>query len=707
MHTHTPARFTHRFTHRYPRRFITTLLALIVLSPAAFAARPVGSEPPPVLLRGVSVIDVDQGSASGPQDVLIRAGLIERIADPGSIDPPTDARQVDAAGRYLIPGLFDAHVHILAGQGVFEPLLIAHGVTAARDTGAPTEAILEARRQSASHDFVGPDLIVTGAIIDGRPPVWPMSEECETAEEARDAVRRLAAAGVDQIKVYSRLPREAYFAALAEARALGLPVTGHVPESVTLEEAIEAGQDCIEHFEGFAPLLRRLNPPERAPDRTGVFAGFDGWLRYGSVDRERLDAVLDQLAEHAVMQCPTLAVWHGLASDPSIREDARMAYIPGMLGGMWAGALNEEFAGFVRLAMRSMRSLVADLHAAGVPMMIGTDLGNPFVFPGWSVHEEMRRFRDAGVPDAEVLRMATIVPARFCGVHDRLGTVEEGKQASLVLLNANPLEDIGAVSEIEAVFLRGRLFDRADLDALLAQAAEDARGQTPVAAKIELRLPGEVLHRGTLTQTFQQWDAGAEHFLVTRSDDGLRLLVHNAPTGGGLQPTLSMLHHDPDGRLVRAEWTQLTETPVRAVYTIENNRLTATARRGDDEPETVTIDLPDGAIVTPSVFAADMLILPTLALAPGESREVELVSFGFPSWQPQRARTTIERHDPEPITLGQGDHARTVEAIPYTTRTRSPAGETVSRVWLGPDGLLLRSQLDLGYGTLRAEIAAE
>ena len=170
------------------------------------------------------------------------------------------------------------------------------------------------------------------------------------------------------------------------------------------------------------------------------------------------------------MQCPTVAVFAGLKAlaDDEDGTDPRLESVSPMLKQMWRQPGYLSYAGVAGSLVPHKLDLVRRMHGHGVPLMIGTDLGNPYVFPGISVHEEMRRFADAGIPIADVLRMATIVPARFCGAGDRLGTVEAGKTASLLLLRAIPLESIANAAEIETVILGGRVFGRARLDRLAA-----------------------------------------------------------------------------------------------------------------------------------------------------------------------------------------------------------------------------------------------
>ena len=465
------------------------------------------------VIRDVSVVDVEVGVVRSNQDVYVVDGRIHRIATALDVVPGR-FKHVDGSGLYLMPGLFDAHVHLMAGGDAFGPMLVANGVTCVRDTGAATAAIVAMRDGASSGPSVLPRIICTGAIVDGDPPVWPFSHPCDEPEEARAAVRKLADAGVDQIKVYSLLKADVYRAAVDEAHKLGLKATGHVPLDVTLDQAMAAGQDCCEHLTGFEKVIGEMagwQPPN--PDAR--WAWFGAWASYTDIPAHELEAFARRVAASGMHQCPTIVVMQGIgraANTDDANKDPRMAYVPPALLSFWGGQRYAAMADNARNAARSMKAMVAELHRAGVPIMVGTDLANPYVFAGFSVHDEMVNFQDAGIPAADVLRAATVVPARFCGVADTLGTVDEGKAASLVLVRGNPLVDVRHAADIEAVFLDGRYLDRNTLDGMLEGVATANR---PIVAVDEerLELPGAEVARGRYLSKFQEFDAGAKSSL--------------------------------------------------------------------------------------------------------------------------------------------------------------------------------------------------
>jgi imidazolonepropionase-like amidohydrolase len=425
----------------------------------------------------VTVIDVAEGVAVPGQTVVVVGDRIERMGPVAEIELPGGASILDGRGRYLMPGLVDAHVHFLDAS-TFGPLMIANGITLVRDTGMPTDFVLEVRSGLNRGDLLGPEMVATGAILDGTPPIIPsISVGVQTPAEARAAVRQQAAAGVDMIKVYSRLTRDAFLAILDEAKVLGLRVVGHVPETVSIEDAAAAGLACSEHFFGFEQVIGRLlgGPVRSTYAGMGADAGY--LLRLGEVDPQALQEVFGRLRKSGLTVCPTVVTFKvGVQTTQFQSGDFPLdEYISSTVletwRALWAGQADLPDA-----IWQNWAKMVFALNEAGVPLMAGTDLSVPGVIPGFSLHDELAIWQDAGIPAADILRSATLVPARFMGLGDRLGSLAEGKTASMVLLRANPLEDIGNARNIEAVFLRGRYFDRAALDRMLEEARERVQG---------------------------------------------------------------------------------------------------------------------------------------------------------------------------------------------------------------------------------------
>jgi len=429
-----------------------------------------------VTITGVSVVDVERGVIVPDQTVLVEKERITRIGPSDQVATAPDSQVVDGRGLFLMPGLVDAHVHDFDPE-VFGRVLLANGVTLVRDMGLPTEQALKLRQDANSGVLPWPEMVVTGAILDGQPPQIPeISLGLRTPAEARAAVQSQAAAGVDQIKVYADLEIGLLQAIIDEAHKLGLKVVGHVPEAVYVEDAVAAGLDEIEHLHGFDKVVGKLLGKPITLRRGGQGVDARYWPLLAEVDRIELRTVLQRIAANGVAVCPTVVVFKmGVHFHAAIAgEHEGSEYISPGIREVWRvkWASQEDCP---EVIWQSMAAFVRELYEAGVPLLVGTDLIVAGIVPGYAVHEEMAIWQEAGIPAADVLRGATIVPAQLMGLGDRLGTVGEGKVASMVLTRANPLEDVRHAREIAGVFLRGRYFGRADLDRLLAEARELAK----------------------------------------------------------------------------------------------------------------------------------------------------------------------------------------------------------------------------------------
>ncbi len=412
----------------------------------------------------VTVIDATGAPAQTDMTVEIQDGRIAKIAKTGKINAGASTHVVDARGKFLIPGLWDMHVHTIfgdwlpGGREITLPLFVANGVTGVRDMGGELETLLEWRKEIGQGKLLGPRMIVSGPMLDGPQPRFPSSVAIRTPEDGRKAVDDIA----------------------EEARKQGIPFAGHVPDTIRASEASNAGQKSFEHligiFEGSSPLEGEFL---KGPKGIGKFMQ--------TFDDARAHALAALLAKNHTWQCPTL-VWErggNLLDGTDFASDTRVKYAP----SAWKDVTWKRFSDEIRqgyatddLATRKRfvqkeLDVVNLLHRAGVQFLTGTDTAAGVrVFPGFSLHEELQLFVKAGFTPMEALQTATLNPAKYLGMQDRLGTIEKGKLADLVLLDANPLEDIANTQKIAAVFLNGRYFSRADLDKILEQVENAARG---------------------------------------------------------------------------------------------------------------------------------------------------------------------------------------------------------------------------------------
>jgi imidazolonepropionase-like amidohydrolase len=375
-----------------------------------------------------------------------------------------------------MPGLVDAHVHYFDAP-VFGRVMIANGVLLVRDMGMPNEYILPLRDELNQGKTLGPEMVATGSMLDGDPPMIPtIALGLKTPEEAQTAVRQQAKAGADMIKVYSALDRDVYLAIMDEAEKQGIKVVGHVPDTVYLEDAVTAGQSSIEHWFGFQKVIANLLGEPLDLNHGWMSSGADYLIRIGEVDPQALHDFYQRLEKSGVIIVPTVVTFRNLpdVDNLELQNLPHEEYISTDLFSMWKA----QWAGQTEMpdAMwQSWAQMVKQMNEAGIPVMVGTDLMCPGLVPGYSVHEEMLIWQEAGIPPADILRSATLVPAQFMELGDRLGSISEGKTASMILVRANPLEDIRNAQQIESVFLRGQYFSRADLDRLLDEAKELAQ----------------------------------------------------------------------------------------------------------------------------------------------------------------------------------------------------------------------------------------
>jgi imidazolonepropionase-like amidohydrolase len=452
-------------------------------------------------IRGTTVVDVRDGSLVPGQTVLIQGNRIVAVGPVEEVVVPGNAEILEAAATHLIPGLWDMHSHALGSTGAFAQLfkaVLANGVTGIRDP-QPSSRDLAAMIAPALLGGLmhGPiRLVVAGNMVDGPNPAWPGSAVAATPERARAIVDSLVDAGAPFIKVYSKLWPPTYLAIAERARQRGIPFVGHVPSSVSAAAASDAGQRSIEHFTGVMlgctsaeeSALAQLNAWEAASSQgdstvseNQAFGQRAMAARSAPFDEGRCRDLLELFARNETWQVPTLvAAWAiSHASDSAIASDTRTRYTPrdGVLS-YWQGLLERIGAVSNTLAMYERQQRIAGMmEEHGVPLLIGTDMPNmPRVYPGFSVHDEMKLLVETGLSPLYVLQGATINPARFFGLTDSLGTVEEGKLADLVLLEGNPLEDVTNTQRIRAVVANGQLYRRSHLAAMLEDlAAESAR----------------------------------------------------------------------------------------------------------------------------------------------------------------------------------------------------------------------------------------
>jgi imidazolonepropionase-like amidohydrolase len=428
-------------------------------------------------INHVTIVDATGTPPQADMTVVVKDGRIVAIGKSDAVRAPADARAVDGSGKYLIPGLWDMHVHEVFGdwlpqnEKVVLPLFVANGVTGVRDMGGDLDVLKVWRAEIAAGQLLGPRMIIAGPMLDGPVPRFPSSAPVANAADGRKVVDDLKAQGVDFIKIQSLIPRDGYFAAADEAKKLGIVFVGHVPDAVRASEASNAGQKSIEHFTGiFEGCTAIEDQLIKGPKGLG--------LNVKNYDPVRAQALIALMAKNQTWQVPTLVWERGqwLVDDIDLSHDPLIKYAP----RSWKDRTWPMFVSDIKKDMdtdplpvrkkfvQMELDMTLAMFRAGVPFMAGTDTAaGVHIFPGFSLHQELVLFQQAGLTPMQALQTATLNPAKFMGRTADLGTVEKGKLADLVLLDANPLEDIANTRRIRGVVLAGRYFDRPALDRML------------------------------------------------------------------------------------------------------------------------------------------------------------------------------------------------------------------------------------------------
>ena len=431
-----------------------------------------------IAITHVSVIDVESGDIRYDYTVLVSGNRISYVGPATSATIPADARIIDGRGKFLMPGLWDMHVHgfVWVFSEFAGPLMIANGITGARDMGWHIDTTLRWSADIAAGREVGPRL-VAGARVDGAVNKTKFVAHVVTEQDGVRAVDTLAqkkggSRRADFLEVYSGIPRSAYFGLVREAKKLGVPFAGLVPYSVSVVEASNAGQRSLEHEDDLMRACTSRDSVLRArfADTTNVDRNpittmkAQAHLVQTSYDPAKCEYVIATLARNQTWVTPTLVVYQPYvhAFDSASTHPEWSAYVPGMVQGGWvlrASTIKPADS----MTMRSYFSFdrTRNLKEAGVKLLAGTDMPQPFVYPGFSLHQELELLVRSGLTPLEALRTATYNPAEFLGALDTLGTVARGKLADLLLLDANPLADIRNTRRIAVVIANGRVFDQA------------------------------------------------------------------------------------------------------------------------------------------------------------------------------------------------------------------------------------------------------
>lgn len=443
---------------------------------------------------GATVVPMNREGTLADQTVVVRGDKIVRVA-PASTFDTKNATVIDAHGKWIVPGLADMHIHTWVDHDFSMYLL--NGVTTVRDMfGSPQH--LKWRSDIAAGKLDGPTLITAGPIVDGDPPVWPGSAVVTTPDAARQVVRDQKQAGYDFIKVYNGLSQESYDAIADEAKKQGIWFAGHVPKAVAIEKAIASGQRTIEHLDGYIP-----------------FAG----------EAHVSPEIVAATAKSGVWNCPTLVVMDrfGHLDDPAgLASTPGLEYVSAPVRAQWDPKNDFRLAKWTPEMFAKTRErneighkLVADLQKAGAHLVLGTDTGNPYVVPGFAVHDELALLVKSGLTPWQAIRMATAAPAELLEKPGSFGVVAEGARADLVMVDADPLKNVGALANPPLVVVRGKVHKH---DELLA--AVTAKPADPMASLPEIEVEGEKLAAAHYDVVLNGTVIGHERALISKLADG-------------------------------------------------------------------------------------------------------------------------------------------------------------------------------------------
>jgi hypothetical protein len=404
---------------------------------------------------------------------------------------------IDATGKYLIPGLWDAHIHFSYDTSLapYMPgLFLAHGITSVRDTGGPINFVVRMKDLSLKDSIKNPNVYIAGPLIDGTPnvynnssPSFPLlSIENNDIIEIESNVLGIVDKEVDFLKAYEMLTENQFLALMRIAKKRNLNVTGHIPLSMTLFSAIDSGLNGIEHLRNLAlsvasnsdelykERLELLKNPDDLPgsDLRSLIHSKQRMRALDSIDYNKFDEAADLLVSNNVWQTPTLFLYRNFSrkifKDPSFIK--QLNKLPSQTKQKWIKEISDIDTIVDKSGLRYsnwLEKATGELHKKNVPFMAGTDTPIGYLIPGRSLHVELEVLVESGFSNLEAIKSATVNPATFLGLEDKVGQIKSGHKADLVILNSNPLDLIRNTQDISAVIKNGQLLSRESLDSLM------------------------------------------------------------------------------------------------------------------------------------------------------------------------------------------------------------------------------------------------
>ncbi|GAA4327396.1 amidohydrolase family protein [Pontixanthobacter gangjinensis] len=480
---------------------ITTIFSLTLILGLTFQV----SIAQTTAIKNVTIIDVLEGVAKPNMTVIINGEKILAV-NQTKITPSTDFRVIDGTGKYLIPGLWDMHMHNVSDtieaipwdfyypdskekdmRKLYMPIALAFGVTGVRELSGGLKT-LELKQQINSGEILGPHMVVGSPLLDGPNPLFPTHQviAINGTEKAKDVVTKLHKQGFDFLKTYSFLSAESYRAIHERALELGMEVSGEIPISVSVWEAVELGHRTIEHMTGielacsdqekelrkkYIARINNLNTDPTSEDRLDIWNKSE-WEPLETLNSNLCQKLHNYLAENNTYIVPTLLIQHMAShfNDPRLENNQNLKNLYPWFADLTPIANQFDPKRRLKKIHDYRLKIISNLNDAGVNILAGSDTN-----AGYTLHLELELLVKGGLPPIDALRAATIEPARYLKREMEIGSVTPGKIADLVLLNANPLQDISNTQKIETVIFKGNLLDRSKLDRMLNQLENKAK----------------------------------------------------------------------------------------------------------------------------------------------------------------------------------------------------------------------------------------
>ncbi len=453
-------------------------------------------------IENISTIDPEAGLIEN-QTVIIKSGKIYKVFSSNEIRLAKNNKIIDGTGKYLIPGLWDAHVHFAYIEDLAPSmfaLFLSYGITSVRDTGGEIEFVKSLKEKAMNNPTDAPRVMIAGPLLDGISNVYdgsdnnhpPLSVRLASLEEVAKYVNKLDSIGVDFLKAYEMLSLEQFIMIAQMAKEKGLKVTGHIPLSMDVISASNAGLSSMEHMRNLE-LSCASNADELLKQRREILTTGEGdpgsllrlliyqdqrEVAIQNYDKNKANEILQVLAKNQTWQIPTLVLSTASSEKyftyPEWQESFK--YLPDSIGQQWkknTDAMKDgKVTPFRQQYSRWLFDMVKKIHQADIDIMAGTDCPIFYMTPGYSLHQELIMLVEAGLSPLDALKTATLNPAKYFNLENELGSIQENKWADLVILDANPLEDIRNTQRINAVIKQGKYYDRKKIDQLLAHLSE-------------------------------------------------------------------------------------------------------------------------------------------------------------------------------------------------------------------------------------------